>query len=92
MKLDPRAFGLSAGMVAALLFTLCALGVWLAPKATTSMLGTLTHVDLSGIVRTLTLGSFVAGLICWTIGTGVTFALMAGFYNRLSRIAGASAG
>jgi hypothetical protein len=56
------------------------------------MLGTLTHVDLTGIVRTLTLGSFVAGLICWTIGTGVTFALVAGFYNRLSRIAGASAG
>jgi hypothetical protein len=79
-------------MVAALLFTLCALGVWLAPQATTAMFGILTHTDLSSIVRTLTLASFLVGLICWTVGTGVTFALMAGFYNRLSRIAGASAG
>jgi uncharacterized protein DUF5676 len=91
MKLDPRAFGLSAGMVAALLFTLCALGVWLAPQATTAMLGTLTHIDLTGIVRTLTPGSFAAGLICWAVGTGVTFGLMAAFYNRLSRPAGPAA-
>jgi hypothetical protein len=90
MKLDSRAFGLSAGMVAALLFTLCAVGVWLAPQATTSMLGTLTHLDLTGIARTLTLGSFLAGLICWTVGTGFTFAVVAGLYNRLSRIPGPS--
>lgn len=90
MRLDPRAFGLSAAIVAALLFTLCALGVWLAPAATTAMFETLTHMDLGGLVRTLTLGSFLAGLVCWTIGTAVSFALVAACYNRLSRIAGPS--
>ncbi len=84
MRLDPRAFGLSAGLVAAMLFTLCALGVWLAPEATTAMFGTLIHADLSSITRTLTLGSFVAGLVCWTVGTGITFAVVANFYNRLT--------
>jgi hypothetical protein len=84
MRLDPRAFGLSAGMVAAILFILCALGVWLAPEATTAMFGTLIHADLSGITRTLTLGSFVVGLVCWTVGTAVTFAVVASFYNRLT--------
>ena len=85
MRLDPRAFGLSAGLVAAALFILCALGVWLAPAATTAMFGILIHADLGGIARTLTPGSFVAGLICWTVGTGITFAAMAGLYNRLTR-------
>jgi len=84
MRLDPRAFGLSAGMVAAILFILCALAVWVAPEATTAMFGTLIHADLSGITRTLTLGSFVAGLVCWTVGTAITFAAVASFYNRLT--------
>lgn len=85
MRLDPRAFGLSAGLVAALLFTLCALGVWLVPQATTAMLGVLVHADLSSIVRTLTLGSFVAGLVCWTVGTAITFSAVASLYNRLTQ-------
>jgi hypothetical protein len=85
MRLDPRAFGFSAGLVAAALFILCALGVWLAPEATTAMFGMLIHADLSGIVRTLTPGSFLAGLICWTVGTGLTFAAVASLYNRLTR-------
>lgn len=84
MRIDPRAFGLSAGAVAALLFTLCGVGVWLAPQATTALFGMLVHADLSSIVRTLTLSSFVAGLVCWTIGTAITFAAVAGVYNRLS--------
>lgn len=84
MRLDPRALGLSAGLVAAALFILCALGVWLAPAATTAMFGVLIHADLSGIARALTLGSFVAGLFCWTVGAGITFAATASLYNRLT--------
>ena len=84
MRLDPRAFGLSAGLVAAALFTLCALGVWLVPQATTAMFGILVHADLSGIARTLTPGSFVAGLVCWTVGTAITCGAVASLYNRLT--------
>lgn len=84
MRLDPRAFGLSAGLVAAILFILCALAVWVAPEATTAMFGTLIHADLTSITRALTLGSFVTGLVCWTAGTGLTFAAVAVLYNRLA--------
>lgn len=84
MYLNVRAFALSSGLVAALLFLLCAAAVTVAPDATTVFAGDLTHADLSGIARTLTLGSFFRGLVVWTAATTTTFALLAWTYNRLS--------
>lgn len=83
MRIDPRAFGMAAGLVAAVLFILCAVAVWLAPEATTAAFGMMIHADLTSIARTLTLGSFVAGLVCWTLGTGLTFGVLAALYNGL---------
>jgi len=84
MRLDARAFGLAAGAAAAVLFVICAVAVAIAPEATTAFAGHLIHVDLSGMTRTLTFGSFVGGLICWFAGTTVTFWLVAAIYNRLA--------
>jgi hypothetical protein len=83
MRLDARAFGLAAGAMAAVLFTICALAVAIAPGPTTAFAGYLIHTDLSSMSRSLTLGSFVGGLICWAVGTSLTFALVAAVYNRL---------
>lgn len=83
MRIDPRAFGMAAGLVAAVLFILCAVAVWLAPAATTAAFGMMIHADLTSITRTLTLGSFLAGLVCWTLGTAVSFGVLAALYNRL---------
>lgn len=85
MRLDTRAFALAAGAAAAILFTLCALAVAIAPDPTTAFFGYLVHMDLSGLARTLTFGSFVGGLLAWTIGTALTFGLAATIYNRLIR-------
>ena len=85
MSLDARALGLAAGVTAGVLFILCALAVAIAPEATTAFAGHLIHVDLSGMTRTLTVGSFVGGLVCWTVGTGLTFWLMGAIYNRLAK-------
>jgi hypothetical protein len=85
MKLDVRAFGVAAGATGAVLFVICALAVAIAPDATTAFAGHLIHVDLSGMSRTLTLGSFVGGLICWSVGTALTFSLVAAIYNRLAK-------
>jgi hypothetical protein len=84
MKLDARAFGLAAGTAAAVLFLICAVAVAIAPEATTAFAGHLIHVDLSGLTRTLTFGSFVGGLVCWFVGTTLTFWLVAAVYNRLA--------
>lgn len=89
MRLDTRAFALAAGAAAAILFTLCALAVAIAPGPTTAFFGYLVHMDLSGLPRTLTFGSFVGGLLAWTVGTALTFGLAATIYNRLIRPASA---
>ena len=83
MSLNARAFGLAAGLTAAVLFILCAAAVAVAPGSTTALFGYLIHADLSGFTRTLTWGSFAGGLILWSAGTGLTFALAAWFYNQL---------
>lgn len=83
MRLDARAFGTAAGMVAAALFTICALAVAVLPDGTTALAGYLIHMDLSGMTRTMTLGRFAGGLLIWTLGTGATFGAVAGIYNLL---------
>ena len=90
MKVDTRAFALAAGATAAVLFTICALAVAIAPGPTTALFGYLIHTDLATLPRTLTLASFVIGLIGWTLGTALTFGLAASIYNRLIGVGSAT--
>jgi hypothetical protein len=83
MRLDVRSFGMAAGIVAAVLFTICALAVAVAPDQTTALASYLIHMDLSGMTRSMTFGRFVGGLVIWTLGTAVTFGGVAATYNRL---------
>jgi hypothetical protein len=83
MRLDARAFGMAAGIVAAVLFTICGLAVALVPDQTTALAGYMMHMNGSVMARTLTLGSFVGGLIIWTLGTAIVFGATAAIYNRL---------
>ena len=83
MRLNTRAFGMAAGTTAAVLFTVCSLAVAVAPDATTAFFGYLVHMDLSGLLRTLTFANFVGGLVMWTLGTAITFGLAGAIYNRL---------
>jgi hypothetical protein len=84
LSIDPRAFGLAAGAVAAISFTLCALGVALAPAPTTAMLSAPSHLDLSNLARPLTGASFVGGLVGWSICTAAALAVAAACYNRFA--------
>lgn len=82
MRLDSRAFGLAAGAMAAVLFTVCAFAVAVAPRWTTGLASSLLHLDLSGMARTMSWVSFFTGLVCWAVGTGLTFAAVGSLYNR----------
>ena len=84
MRIHARAFGLAAGVTAAILFALCATAVAVAPASTTSLASVLIHMDLSGMTRSMSWGSFAGGLVLWTVGTGLTFSLVAWLYNRLA--------
>lgn len=84
MRLDTRAFALAAGATAAILFLTCALAVAIAPGATTAFAGALIHADLSAMTRTLTLTTFVIGLVAWPVGAALAFWVAAVVYNRLA--------
>lgn len=82
--LDPRAFGVAAGGIAALLSALCALLLTLAPTATRAVLGLLIHSDASGMPVVVTWTSAIVSIAGWGIGTGLVFGAAAGVYNRLA--------
>lgn len=83
-SLDARAFGFAAATIAAVLTTVCALGLAIAPRATTAVASTLIHLDLSEMSRTLSWGGYFSGLIGWTIGAGLIFWAAGALYNRFT--------
>ena len=85
MRIDARAFGLAAGLTAAVLFIICATAVAVAPDSTTSVASFLIHLDLSGMSRSMTWTSFVGGLLAWSVGAALTFGFTARLYNRFIR-------
>jgi hypothetical protein len=86
MKLDVRAAALAAGSIVALAYVLCTAFCVLLPESTVVYFATaFLHVDLTGIYRQVTLGSFVLGLLGWGLGTAVLAGATAWLYNRLAR-------
>lgn len=83
MRLEPSAFGFAAGIVTAVLYTLCALAVALSPGATAAAFSYVLHLDLTGIARPITFGSYIGGAICMSLGVGLVFGAAAGLYNRI---------
>lgn len=83
--LDARAFGLSAGLIAAALTTLCAIALAIAPNGTTTVASTLLHLDLTGMSRSLDWGVYFAALFGWGFGAGVIFWAAAALYNNFAR-------
>ena len=84
MKLNPRVFGLAAGLTAAALSAVCALFVALAPHTAMALLSDVVHTDLTSLARNVTVGNFFGGILFWGIGTGLVFAFAGWLYNRLT--------
>lgn len=83
MRLDSKYFGLSAGIVAAVTFVLCALLVAVAPSGTQAAISYVLHVDLTGLSRTLTVTSFFVGLLIFSLFVGFCAYGTAALYNTL---------
>ena len=84
MRLEPRAFGLAAGITAALLYAVCALYVAVNPGGATALFGFVMHMDLTSLARPLTVASFCGGLVFWGLLVGLTFGFAAWLYDRLA--------
>ncbi len=85
MKLDIPAFAIAVGGVTAVAFTICAFFVAVAPEATATFVGYLFHIDLTNLVRIISWGSYLAGLLGTGLGSALFAAAVAGLYNRLSQ-------
>ena len=81
MKLNVWEFGFAVGAVVAAAFTICAFFVAIAPQATTEFIGYLLHINLSGLSRSITWPSYIAGVLGVGIWTGLWAAAVAALYN-----------
>ena len=91
MKLDVRAAALAAGSIAALLYALCTAFCALVPESTLVSLTTpFLHIDITGLYRQVTWGTFVIGLLGYGLGTAIVAGMTAWLYNRLARAEAAS--
>jgi len=85
MKLNIRAFTIAQTAVAAILFTVCSFFVGFFPDATMSFTKYAFHTDLSGIMRPLSFGGFIVGLLVASLGWGLLSLIMASVYNGLTK-------
>ena len=84
MKPDIKAFGIAAGVTAAVVSAACALIVAVAPGFATALFSDVVHLDLTGLTRTVTWGNAFGGLLFWGLGAGVVFTFGAWVYNRVT--------
>jgi hypothetical protein len=86
MKLDVRAAALAAGSIAALVYALCTAFCALVPESTVVYLTTVfLQIDITGLYRQITWGTFFAGLLGYGLGTAIVVGAMAWLYNWLAR-------
>lgn len=84
MKLNVSAFGFAVGIVMAAAFTICAFFVAVAPDATAAAIGYLLHINLSGLTRSITWLSYVAGVLAIGLWAALWAAVAAAIYNAWS--------
>lgn len=83
--LDERALALAAGIVTAVAFSLCATWIAISPQGFMATVGYLLHIDLTPLARTVTLVSYLAGVIVLSAWAGILFGAVGWLYNRLAR-------
>ncbi len=71
MRIRFRPLGYAAGITAALLSTVCAALLAVAPSATIGILGLAVHTDLSWLAPRVTSAGYFVGLLFWGRGTGL---------------------
>ncbi len=84
LRLSVRSLFLATAMITGMAYLVCVLFLTVAPQATMTFFSYALHANLSGITRSVTWGSFIIGLLVWSVGTGLYAALVARLYNKLS--------
>jgi hypothetical protein len=83
-KLRMRSLSIATAIATALVYTICVLFIAVAPKAAMAFFSYILHIDLTNLARVVTWGSFIAGLLFWSLGPALYAALLARLYNSLA--------
>ena len=84
MRLHVRALTLASAVISAIAYAVC-FGLYaVAREATTRCFSYVLHLDLTGVTRIITWGSFFAGLVFWTVAMAVVAAALGWLYNRVA--------
>ena len=81
MKLKVSAFGLAVAIVVTAAFTVCSFFVAVAPAATAEWIEYLLHINLTGLSRSISWASYLAGVVALAVWTGLWAAAAAKIYN-----------
>lgn len=84
MRLSARSLGLAGAATAAIVFSICSLFVALIPRGTSQAFSYVLHLDLTGLARAITWGSYCVGVVTISAGVGLMMALVARLYNQLA--------
>jgi len=84
LRLSVRSLFLATAITTGIAYLVCVLFLTVAPQATMAFFSYVLHANLSGITRSVTWGSFIVGLLIWSVGTGLYAAFVARLYNKLS--------
>jgi hypothetical protein len=84
LRLSVRSLFLAPAIITGITYLVCVLFLAVAPKATMAFFSYILHINISGLPPNITWGSFVIGLLFWSVGIGLYAALVARLYNRLS--------
>ncbi|WP_445174690.1 DUF5676 family membrane protein [Microcoleus sp.] len=83
LKLSVRSLFLATAIITGIAYLICILFLTVAPQITMAFFSYILHANLSGITRSITWGSFIVGLLVWSVGTGLYAAFVARLYNKL---------
>ena len=83
-RLSVRSLFLATAIITGIAYLICILFLTVAPQATMTFFSYALHASLSGIIRSVTWGSFIVGLLVWSVGIGLYAAFVARLYNKLS--------
>lgn len=81
MKLNIKAYATAQALTVAILYVGCSFFVRFLPDASVSIARYVFHADLSGMMRPLSLGGFIVGLLVTSLGWGLLSLIMASIYN-----------
>lgn len=84
IKLNTRSLSIATAIITGIVYSICVLFIALAPHATMDFFSYILHINLTSLARVVSWGSFIAGLLFWSLGPAIYAALVARLYNSLA--------